>query len=305
VKKNKVKVILIGFGHLGKWHAEKAASLENSELIAIIDKSKEHQAMAREKYPKVPVLDSYDSILDDFEAALIVTPTSSHFSIAKDLIKKGKHIFCEKPLCSKTSEAGELRDLGQEYSCLIQVGHSERFHKAWEQLKVKIEALKSPFTVEFIRESSFKGRAIDVDVIQDLAIHDIDLFYYLFEKEVSEITSVKYFRALSDFPDYADMNFKTKDDDSIRIISSRQSAMAQRSLKITHPEGQIYVDLMNLKYSIYEKGKLEEVEYERRDHLLEEQKCFYNSILNKTAPIVGAEDGFKAVKLMDEFLKLI
>ena len=305
MKVNKVKVILIGFGHLGKWHAEKAVNLENSELIAIIDKSKEHQQIARDKFPAVPVLDSYDDILEDFEAALIVTPTSSHFSIAKDLIKKGKHIFCEKPLCSKTAEASELRDLGREHNCLIQVGHSERFHKAWEKLKVKIQSLKSPLAIEFRRESSFKGRAIDVDVIQDLAIHDIDLFYYLFEKEVSEITSVKHFKALSNFPDYTDVNFKTTDNDYVRIISSRQSAIGQRSLKITHPDGEIYIDLMNLKYFIYEEGNLEEVEYERRDHLLEEQKCFYHSILNNTATIVGAEDGLKAVKLMDELLQLV
>src|SRR5690606_12256678 len=105
---------------------------------------------------------------------------STHFELVKYLLDNNKHVFCEKPLCSNDEEARKLKEIASTKDLVIQVGHSERFHEAWEILRSKFQSLKSPYTVRINRVAPFKGRATDVDVVQDLGIHDLELVLQLF-----------------------------------------------------------------------------------------------------------------------------
>ena len=94
-KSPKVKVAVVGFGHLGKWHCQKAAACDNAELVAIVEKMEAGQKAAREAFPKVPVLSDLKDALDKADAFVVVTPTSPHFSLVSLLREKKKQVFFE------------------------------------------------------------------------------------------------------------------------------------------------------------------------------------------------------------------
>ena len=128
----KVRVAIIGFGYLGKWHTEKALSHPLADLVGIVDPSFEAREKAKKSYPDISVFETIEELSHLIDAAFVITPTSTHFDILQKLIEKGIHIFCEKPLTSSYKSSLEIKKIANASSLLIQVGHSERFHKIWD-----------------------------------------------------------------------------------------------------------------------------------------------------------------------------
>jgi predicted dehydrogenase len=303
---NKVKVAVIGFGHLGKWHTQKAAGLESSELVAIVEPFEKNQLAAKAEYPNIRVVASLDEVLDGIDAAVIVTPTSTHFELTKKLLEANKHVFCEKPLCSSIEQAKELKAyLGNK---VLQVGHSERCHQAWELIKDDIQALPSKKTIKISRYAAFKGRATDVDVVQDLMIHDIDLMLFLFGEKPTHVSSVGH-KIRTDKWDHVTTHFYFNSGTEVIITSGRNHIEEVRSLEIMSDIGCLVVDLFTNKIikgtdSVYEDGSfIRESIYEKRDHLFIEQENFYNSILENGQPMVTYEDGVNAVFYISKVLE--
>ena len=177
----KVRVAVLGYGHLGKWHCQKVEAYKDvAEFVAIVEKFPAGQEAAKASHPGVKVVSDIKDIINEIDAAFVVTPTSTHFELVKYLLENNKNVFCEKPLCSNDQEAHALAKLAEGKDIVLQVGHSERFHEAWLKLRSRFQKLPTPFTVRINRSAPFKGRATDVDVVQDLAIHDLDLVLYLF-----------------------------------------------------------------------------------------------------------------------------
>jgi len=180
----KVKIAVIGYGHLGKWHCQKVeAHSDVAEFVAIVEKFPAGQEAARVNHPNVKVVNDIKEVITEIDAAFIVTPTSTHFELVQYLLENKKHVFCEKPVCSNDSEGCKLQQLGHGKDLVIQVGHSERFHEAWDKLKDKFSRLTPPYTIRINRFAPFKGRAVDVDVVEDLAIHDLDLILKRFKEK--------------------------------------------------------------------------------------------------------------------------
>jgi predicted dehydrogenase len=175
---NKVKVAVVGYGHLGKWHCQKAEAINTSDFIAIVESFEPNQQKAKEAHPNVKVVSSIDEVMDEVDAFVISTPTSTHFEITKKLLENKKHVFCEKPICDTYEEVLELEKMSQRDEVVLQVGHSERFHIVWERLKTYLNDLPRPFHLKLNRVAAFKGRATDVDVVQDLMVHDLDLIKF-------------------------------------------------------------------------------------------------------------------------------
>jgi predicted dehydrogenase len=300
---NKVKVAVIGYGHLGKWHCQKAAQIENSTLMAIVEMSEQGQAMAREAHPDVKVVSCVDEVMSEVDAFIVVTPTSTHASIVSNLLDNKKHIFCEKPLCSNESELAQIESR-LDSKLVLQVGHSERCHQAWEILKEKFDAITGKKIIKLNRFAPFKGRATDVDVVQDLMIHDIDLMMYLFGEKPSQIKSYG-FPIRTDKYDHVVSHFSFEDGSICEITSGRNSTHEVRELEVVSGSGCYRVDLMHNKWAYATNNKLsngeyvEEYEYEKRDHLFIEQDLFYKSILTSSDVFVSFTDGKVAVELID------
>ncbi len=299
---SKVKVAVIGYGHLGKWHTQKAAGLENSELVAVVEPFEANKKTASETYPGVKVVDKIEDVINEIDAAVIVTPTSTHYELTKYLLQKKKHVFCEKPLCSTVDQARDLKNYLAD-GLTLQVGHSERCHQAWERLSDKFQSIKGKKTVKITRFAPFKGRATDVDVVQDLMIHDIDLMLFLFKNQPMSVSSIGH-KIRTDKWDHVTSHFYFENGDEVIITSGRNHVKEVRALEVMSDEGCIYVDLFTNTISEgtstqFDDGSyVKEETYEKRDHLLIEQENFYKSILSKTSPMVTYEDGVNAVFLV-------
>lgn len=307
---SKIRVAVIGYGHLGKWHAQKAEAFPAlAELKYIVEKFPAGQASARAAHPNVEVVDDISKVINDIDAAFVVTPTSFHFELVEYLLKHNKHVFCEKPLTETTSQSLVLKELLKNKNLILQVGHSERFHQAWERKENYKQFFQSPAHITLKRVAPFKGRATDVDVVQDLMIHDLDLLVYLFGETPISVESVG-FKMRTNRYDYVSSNFKFKSGHRATITVGRNQTKEVRELEISNVAGTLLVDLMRneIQEALGSMGGPEFVsldKYEKRDHLLLEHMHFYESITNHKAPIVTLEDGLLAVKLIDKVIESV
>jgi len=305
-----VKTIVFGYGHLGRWHVDKvmALSIEGlCELVAVIDPDKTTQNKLKEKEINVPVFSSLEDCSLDFDAAIVVTPTSYHFELCKKLLGLKKHIFCEKPMTSTYEESLEIKQLIEENGVKFQVGHSERFHQIWDSVKTKNEYFKGTPVLRLERQAPFKGRATDVDVVQDLMIHDIDLMMYLLgEKPISVEAFGKKQR--TDKWDFVRAFFKFNSGACAEISVGRNHIEETRIFEVVNECGCLQVDLFRTEIKEATSNSVNETEYvtvekyPAKDHLLEEQKCFYRSILDDTKTVVDEEAGVNAVYIVEQVL---
>lgn len=299
-----VKVAIIGHGHLGKWHTQKAQALETCELIAIVEPFNQEQI--KEMYPSVNVVSKIDEVMDEIEAVVIVTPTSTHFELVQQCLKAGKHVFCEKPLCSTYEQAQSLEPLIKKSK--LQVGHSERCHQAWDEVAPKIKEIKGPRTFKINRFAPFKGRATDVDVVQDLMIHDIDLMLFLLGAQPQAVRSIGH-KIRTDKWDHVTSHFFFENGDQAIITSGRNHTKEVRELEVMSADGCIHVDLFANKISFGTSTQFDDEsfvkthDYEKRDHLFIEQEQFYHSILNDVPEMVTYDDGKKAVYFVSKVLE--
>ena len=312
----KIKVAVIGHGHLGRWHAEKVEQNPLSQLYAIIEADPSRAADIKQKYPDTIISSSIDEVIEDIDAALVITPTSTHYKIVKKLLKHQIHIFCEKPLCSSYEQAKELRELYQEKNVIFQVGHSERFHHIWRTINQNSyykKFLDEVGTLRVSRLAPFKGRATDVDVVQDLMVHDIDLLVFLFGQIPKSVKSTGYKIRTSNW-DYVCSEFLFEQGRRAILTVGRNHVKEVREMEYTNKLGCMYIDMFQSELllapntEIPEKNKkispfVEVLSYEKQDHLFVEQNHFYESILNNGQSVVTIDDGVLAVKLISKVLE--
>lgn len=308
---NKVRVAVLGYGHLGKWHCQKAeVHSDVADFVAIVEKFPSSQELAKTNHPKVKVVADVKDVINEIDAAIIVTPTSTHFELVSYLLEHNKHVFCEKPVCSNDTEGLKLKEIAAKRDIVLQIGHSERFHEAWEKLRDLFQQLPTPFSVRINRVAPFKGRATDVDVVQDLAIHDLDLLLYLFKQKPKSIAGTGY-KIRTNKWDHAILSLSLDESCEAVVTVGRNATKEVRELEVISKNGTITVDLFSNKIfnatnSQFEDGSfVKEESYNKRDHLLLEHTNFYQSILKKSLAIVSLKDGLNAVHLVDCALKAL
>tara|TARA_R110000868_G_scaffold282927_2_gene543271 strand:- start:2432 stop:3373 length:942 start_codon:yes stop_codon:yes gene_type:complete len=301
---NKVKTALIGFGHLGRFHAQKIAAIENAEFVAIVEPSEAGRAHAQREHPGVSVVASLSELPKETQAAVVATPTSFHFDVCKELIANDLHVFCEKPVTDKLEDSLKLQELLKSKNLVFQVGHSERCHEAWERRSEFKEFLTPGCNLRLDRYAPFKGRATDVDVVNDLMIHDLDLLRFLLGRDPISV-SAHGFKQRTKHWDHAVAHLEWSDGTKATITVGRGHVHEVRSLKSVSSAGVWRVDLMkNEIQTAYADASDVKIEsYTKRDHLLLEQQAFYQSILEKKPAMVTLDDGIAAVKLIDAVLQ--
>lgn len=301
---SRVTSALIGFGHLGKWHAQKMESLETCDFRAIVESDKSRHQEIQKLYPKVRITDDIFSVLSEIDAAVIATPTSTHHKYIEILMDAGKHLFCEKPMVSNWENLKEIESKLHEYKGVFQVGHSERCHAVWEKREDYESFFKDPCYIEINRCAPFKGRATDVDVVSDLMIHDIDLLLWLFGPKPISVAAVGAKMRTSHW-DFVHADFMLENGGKVSINASRNDTLEKRGLNIVNSEGTLSFDLLGSKFhyaSSIEKDASQFVkiqDYEKRDHLFFQQESFYNSILKSTPVFVTFDDGKNALKVLE------
>jgi len=181
-----MRTAVIGCGYLGRFHAQKYATLPNSELIGIADPDRAASGAVTAELGVAAYAD-YRELLGRVEAVSVVTPTPTHHVIAKAFLEAGAHVLVEKPMTVTVEEGVDLIAAAKHAGRILQVGHLERFNAAVQAVQ---PILTVPRFIESARLAPFKQRGTEVDVVLDLMIHDIDLILSIVRSPVVAVDAI-------------------------------------------------------------------------------------------------------------------
>ena len=291
---SKIRVGVIGLGYLGKFHFEKYKSNKSVNLTSIADINKKNLDLVDSN--KVYRSTSFEDIIEKVDAVSIVTPTITHFPIAKFFLENKVHVLLEKPMTESVSEARKLNAIAKKSRCILQIGHLEQFNPAIRKLKSQ---LKTPEFIEVHRLCKFNPRAIDVDVVLDLMIHDIDIVLSLINKDIKKI-SVSGKKVITNLIDIANVRIEFEDNVVANLTASRISTKNERKMRIFLKNAYYSVDFINneLKRLIKNKNssfKKTNFQFRKSDSLNEEIKNFINTCYGKEKSMTSGECGLKAL----------
>ena len=298
---SKLKTAVIGVGYLGKFHAEKYATLEQSDLIAVVDADAGTAQEIADKFG-CQALTDYHELLGKVDAVSIAAPTTMHHQIARDFLENDTHVLIEKPITVTVDQADDLIELAITNDLMIQVGHLERFNAALMDLS---GVLRKPTFIESHRLAPFNPRATDVNVVLDLMIHDIDIILDIVKSDIREIRASGT-PVLTNSTDIANVRLEFENGCVANVTASRVSAKTERKMRIFQDDAYIAVDFHNRTLDIYRKGKKEmhpgipeivseKSTYENSDALKLEVIAFLDSINHGTPILVSGEDGRRAL----------
>ncbi len=240
-----LKVGVFGVGHLGKFHLNNWKEIKDVELIGFYDPNDGAAQEVSEKYQLPRFLDA-GKLMDACDLVDIIAPTPFHFALCEQAIRKGKHVFVEKPLANTMEEARELVKLVKESNVKLQVGHVERFNPAY----IAIQSLPlNPMFIEVHRLAQFNPRGTEVSVILDLMIHDIDIILSLVKSEVKNI-SASGVAVMTDTPDIASVRIEFNNGCVANLTSSRISMKKMRKMRLFQKDAYVGIDFLNKKTEI-------------------------------------------------------
>lgn len=320
-----MKIGLIGTGHLGKIHLKCIQLVEELELVGCYDIDTERcQSIAAEK--GIRAFATAEELIAAVDIVDIVTPTIAHFSLAKAALEQGKHVFIEKPVTHTVEEAKILLDLSRANNCKVQVGHVERFNPAFLSLEGKS---LSPMFIEAHRLAMFNPRGTDVSVVLDLMIHDIDIVLSMVKSPLKRI-SASGVAVVSDTPDISNARLEFENGCVANLTASRLSLKQMRKVRLFQKDAYISLDFLDKKAQIIRLYDKESIDKTESDNLLEldtangqkfihidmpeiadnnairmELASFRKSIVENTRPLVDVEDGYNALKVAHEIIKVM
>jgi len=297
-----LKVAQIGTGGWGKNHTRILSQL--GVLTAVCDADKQRSKEYSEKY-SVNSYDSIDALLDseNFDAAFICTPTSTHSQIANQLIQKKKNVFIEKPLTYLSEEGEDLLELAKKNNVIMTCGYIERFNPAVDLVKnyVKSKKYGELVMLEFHRENRMPLHIKDVGIIYDTSVHDIDTAMWLFD----DTPQVVFARAGSinhEHEDFATIMLGFKDN-KVAIISSNWITPTRvRNFNAVCTEGIISSDFITQEVRIETKNDSEIPRKEKQEPLQLEIQNFLGAIEGKNELRVKPEQAINVTKIAEASL---
>src|SRR5919202_3035577 len=240
-----LKVGVFGTGHLGKFHLNNWKEITDVELVGFYEPNDATAEAVSQQYNIQRYLNE-EGLIEACDAIDVVAPTNFHFAICEKAIKKGKHVFVEKPLANTMQEAKQLVKLVQESNIKLQVGHVERFNPAF--LAIKDLELR-PMFIEVHRLAQFNPRGTEVSVILDLMIHDIDIILSIVKSDVKHI-SASGVHVLTDTPDIANVRIEFNNGCVANLTSSRISMKKMRKMRLFQKDAYIGVDFLEKKTEV-------------------------------------------------------
>lgn len=328
---NRVRVAVIGAGHLGKIHTRILHSQPNAvKLVGVADPSPEAQRAVLNQ-AEIPVVSDYRKLIPEIDAAVIATPTRFHHAVAMDLLENGVHALIEKPLTDSVADAEELVEVAASNDCIVQVGHVERFNPA---VAAALKHVGTPKFIQASRTSTYTFRSTDVGVVHDLMIHDIDLVNSMFAGTMTESRAVGI-SVFGHHEDTAQARLQFSCGGVANITASRCSFSPERTIQIFGTDGFAAINLADStitavripswlrqrEYDALEATpeqqawireqlfksvlKKEQIEVPTTNAILCEQQDWIESIKNGTTPRVSVQQGTEAVAIAESVLDQI
>ncbi len=288
-------------------------------LVGVVDPDTARaDAIAREFGCKA--FGSIDQMLTthgEVQAASVAVPTVLHLQVARSLMQAGVDVLIEKPLAATLSEADELVRLASEHKRVAQVGHLERFNPA---VRATLPLISRPMFFEVHRLSVFSPRALDVDVVLDLMIHDLDVVLTFVKSEVKEIRAVGL-PILSRKVDIANVRIEFASGCVANFTASRVSTERVRKLRFFQAGQYISIDYGRQDVLVFSVGDPDAHSFAKNanewgnqpsvnpqiqmakpaitaeEPLLAEIKAFLQAVRERSRSVVSLEDGRKALEL--------
>ena len=316
-----LKVGVFGVGHLGKFHLNNWKEIPGITLVGFYDPDDNTANEVSEKYQLTRFTNPND-LIDASDAIDVVAPTTFHFELCEQAIKKGKHVFVEKPLANTMDEARQIVKLAEESGIKFQVGHVERFNPAF--LSVKNMQLH-PMFIEVHRLAQFNPRGTEVSVILDLMIHDIDIILSIVKSDVKNI-SASGVGVMTETPDIANVRIEFHNGCVANLTSSRISMKKMRKMRLFQKDAYIGIDFLTKKSEIIKLKEPQDANSFSFDietpsgkktiavanpvspdvnAIKLELEEFRNAIMNNTKTIVSEIDGLMAMDVAHQILEKI
>lgn len=310
-----LKIGVLGAGHLGKIHINCIKQLPVYELIGFYDQDVNTAKKVSENL-QVKCFSSIEELVDAADVVDIVTPTISHFECASLALRKGKHVFIEKPIVATVEEANRLVELAEATNVKVQVGHVERFNPAYIAARPYIN---EPLFVEAHRLAMFNPRGTDVPVVLDLMVHDIDIILDMIKSPIKNV-SVSGVSIVSQTPDITNARIEFENGSVANLTASRISMKNMRKHRVFQKDAYITVDFLDKKTDIVrindvegmpdplamtidladgsrKQISIEQVEVQQINSIMRELESFHDAIINDTEPLVSMHDGVQALKV--------
>lgn len=316
-----LKVGIFGVGHLGKFHLNNWKDIPGVEIVGFYDPHDDTAGQVADKYQLPRFLDA-DALMNVCDAIDVVAPTPYHFQWCEKAIKKGKHVFVEKPLANTMEEARQLVKLVEESGIKFQVGHVERFNPAF----LAIQDLQlNPMFIEVHRLAQFNPRGTEVSVILDLMIHDIDIILSIVKSDVKSI-SASGVGVITETPDIANVRIEFHNGCVANLTSSRISMKKMRKVRIFQKDAYIGIDFLNKKAEVIKLKESQDSNVFAFDietptgkktiamanptvpevnAIKMELEAFRNAIVNNTKTVVSEMDGLMAMDVAHQILEKI
>jgi predicted dehydrogenase len=297
-----LKVAVVGAGYLGQHHARIYSELPETDLVGVVDIDGARAREVAQKYGSHACQD-YREILNDVDALSIVVPTTDHFDVALNCVRKGKDILVEKPITATLPQADALIAEAEKMSCVLQVGHLERYNPGVIALSRMIEGVGF---IEAVRRSPFLNRCADVDVTLDLMIHDIDIIFSLIPSPVKRIKAFG-FSLMTEKIDEARAWMEFENGTLASLTSSRISKEKERKMKVFQKDSCLELDYQEGVVEIRSRknpANPEIVRPEYREPLKEELKDFIHCVLRRERPRVSGTEGRNALQIALEITAL-
>jgi predicted dehydrogenase len=301
---NKLKVGIIGIGHLGSRHLVTYQELEDIvEIVGVCDIKPERVKIL----PNAPrhIYSNYKELLGKVDAVNICVPTESHFEVAKFFLENKVHTFIEKPITTTEDQAQILIDLAEKNNVKLQVGHIERFNTAFESIK---HFTHDPLFIECHRLNHFPNRSLDIGVVMDLMIHDIDIILGIIKSPLKDISAVGV-NVLTAREDIASVRLTFENGCVCNLTASRISDEVMRKIRIFEKNTYISLDYVKQEAFIYRKHENQILKHalpiEKEQPLKRELEHFVDCVMNNKTPIVSGIEGKKALVLALKITELI
>lgn len=321
----KIKIGLLGLGHLGRIHLKCILLSEKYELVGAFDPSAAAVEKAKENY-NFKAYPSAETLMEDCELVDIVVPTTAHYALAKKALNSGLHIFIEKPVTNTSQEARELKELAAEKGLKIQVGHVERFNPAFlalNQLNFK------PAFIEGHRLAFFNPRGTDVSVVYDLMIHDLDIVLSLVNSKVQDVHA-NGVSIVSKQPDICNARIHFENGAVANLTASRISMKNMRKLRLFQPNAYISMDFLEKTSEIIELKESDDLSDQEKEQMMKldlpdkekyisvqspeikgvnailmELDSLADAIHQNVDPLVSIADGMHALRLAEQISQKI
>ena len=307
----KLKVGVVGVGYLGQIHARIYSEMDNVDLVGVSDTVEANAQAVAENFNCLATTNCMD-LVNQVEAVSIVVPTTYHFDVAQPFLEAGIPTLLEKPIAATVQEARRLVEIAGQNDTPLLIGHLERYNPAWQAVYKEVT---EPKFIEVHRLGTFVERAMDVDVITDLMIHDLDLVQALVDDEVVQVDAVGS-KVITDHIDIANVRLQFANGVVANLTASRVSNKRIRRFRVFGPEGYVGADLADQNLEIVSPNgpkspsgfptiQTKSLELTTEQPLQKELAHFVEVAQNKAVPLVSGWQGLQALELAEKVQRRI